>query len=632
MTSRQGRESFELFYKDVRDDLLLQTYALTGDLAASEKAVRDALVVAWHHWRKVSQLEDPAGWVRPLAWSRAQRRHTARWWHRQRDIPAEVKATLDALGALTMTQRRALLLTVLTAQPLDDIAREVGLSRAALERELQLASAQFSLSRDVGSTRIRALVESMRSEVVSARWPRVTILLRAGTARRRSHVTLGIVAAVAATVVSGSLVTDATGVSPDLAGKAITTLDRDRAGEPSASATPDPQLSGDVLLGPEQVATTAPGTWTSVSTNRNTEGDGLSITCQQARYADPEGVATLVRTLSAPVAARPGRAGAAAARSGDAGSQRSVVQAVEVSRTPAAATAAYDLASSWYGACTTPRVQLLATYDVAGLGDAARLVALRSWADPASTVLTGIVRTGDITTTVSSTVPGTAAPDVDQATGLMAAAVTRLCGTAGAGSCAATPDVSDARPLPIEVAPAMIGEVDLPPVGAVTAPWAATPPVAADTNLASTRCDDTSFAEAPFSNTSTRSYLIPAATGLPPTFGLTETVGALPMARAEDLVAEVRDELAQCPDRYLGTEVTELDSADAARRAFTAWTLRVEIDDDTTIDYRMAILRSGTSVAQLGFIAAPDADMTDETFRALVARAMQRLDALPDPA
>lgn len=37
--------AFETFYKDVRNRLLLQTWALTGDLAAAEKAVRDAFVV-----------------------------------------------------------------------------------------------------------------------------------------------------------------------------------------------------------------------------------------------------------------------------------------------------------------------------------------------------------------------------------------------------------------------------------------------------------------------------------------------------------------------------------------------------------------------------------------------------------
>jgi len=40
-------EGFEAFYKDVRGRLLLQSYALTGDLVAAQRAVRDAMVGAF---------------------------------------------------------------------------------------------------------------------------------------------------------------------------------------------------------------------------------------------------------------------------------------------------------------------------------------------------------------------------------------------------------------------------------------------------------------------------------------------------------------------------------------------------------------------------------------------------------
>ena len=51
-------DEFDAFYKNARTALLQQTFALTGDLPASRSAVRDAFVAAWHHWRKVSRLED----------------------------------------------------------------------------------------------------------------------------------------------------------------------------------------------------------------------------------------------------------------------------------------------------------------------------------------------------------------------------------------------------------------------------------------------------------------------------------------------------------------------------------------------------------------------------------------------
>ena len=94
-------EGFEAFYKDVRGRLLLQSYALTGDLLAAQRAVRDAMVVAWHHWRKVSRLEEPEDYVRPLAWTRAQRRSTRPLvgpaeGHRRRD-PGHARRAREAV-------------------------------------------------------------------------------------------------------------------------------------------------------------------------------------------------------------------------------------------------------------------------------------------------------------------------------------------------------------------------------------------------------------------------------------------------------------------------------------------------------------------------------------------------------
>ena len=60
-------EAFDAFYAEARGRLLLQTYALTGDLPASRDAVRSAFVAAWHHWKKVSRHGDPEAWVRPEA-------------------------------------------------------------------------------------------------------------------------------------------------------------------------------------------------------------------------------------------------------------------------------------------------------------------------------------------------------------------------------------------------------------------------------------------------------------------------------------------------------------------------------------------------------------------------------------
>ena len=209
-------DEFDEFYKSTRTALLQQTFALTGDLPASRSAVRDAFVAAWHHWRKVSRLEDPEAWVRPLAWRHAQRRHSARIFHRDRKLDPEIRATLDALAKLPLAQRKVLLLTQLTDASMADMAREVGLPLHEAEQRLQTATSQFAMNREVPTTGIRPLFEPLREHVADARWPRVTIIRRAGTARRRTHTAVGAVAAVGALVLGGAAVTDAQGVKPSL--------------------------------------------------------------------------------------------------------------------------------------------------------------------------------------------------------------------------------------------------------------------------------------------------------------------------------------------------------------------------------------------------------------------------------
>lgn len=611
-------DEFDAFYKDARSRLLLQTYALTGDLTASRSAVRDSFVVAWHQWRKVSRLEDPESWVRPHAWAHAQRRHTARLWHRDRGLDPEVKATLDALGKLGMTQRRTLLLSALTTLSLPELAREVGLPLADAERELQTATAQLALHRDVPSTSIRPLFEPVREHVeASAAWPRATIIRRAGAARRRTHTAIGAVAAVAALVVTGSLVTDDAGVHPTLAREHAATA----TGRPAAQVeAPEVALPDDALLSAAQVASDVPGRhWRETGTDDNTDGDGLVLPCQQARYADPKGTAALFRTF----ASKPGR-------QQDKASTSTATQVTEVSATPRAARRAWSTTLDWYAGCRDDRVQLLSTRRVGDVGDQAMLLVLRDWNRPAATLVVGVARSGLLTTTTMSRVGGTGSPDLGRAARLLAAAVGGLCGLPDGGACAGTPHLRVVPPLPVGQVPAMLSEVDLPPVATVDRPWVGTEPRKALTNVAATGCDRADFSAPPVSHNLTRTFLIPKAR-VADQFGLTETVGSFPVARARAFVAGVRSRLAACPDKDLGTKVARIAQVAGPRQDLSVWHVTTEISDQSSVDYYMGIVRTGTSVAQVGFVPSGRVAMAPGTFVDLVHRALDRLAALPAP-
>ncbi|MBJ7357650.1 sigma factor-like helix-turn-helix DNA-binding protein [Nocardioides sp.] len=611
---KTDQDSFETFYKDVRSGLLVQTYALTGDLQASQKAVRDAMVVAWHHWRKVSRLEDREDYVRPLAWKRALRRSQARWWSRMKGLDPEVAATLDALAKLPVTQRRVLLLSHLTALPLEGISREVGISRVAAERELQTATALFAVNRDVESAGIRPVLEVLRTQIDEVRWPRPSIITRAGSARRRSHTTFGAAVAVAAVVVSGSVVTDAAGVRPSLDAKGVL---EGVTPSPPTSTRPPPdvqQLTPEALLSPDLVGTALTGAWTQGKTSGNTEGDGLVFTCQGGRYADPAGLAALVRTFKP---ATPDDASTAG-------------QSVEVSADEEAGRTTYRTTTGWYAACLAPRMQLLSTHKVQGVGDEAMLFTLRDWNDPTKAQVVGVARTGAVTTTTSVTRPGARDPDAQPSAALLTSAVDGLCGLPAGGECADVPRLKQVPPMAAGSSPALLSEVDLPPVTKVTRPWVGTSPEAATTNLAATRCDESDFAGNGFSRGETRSFLIPDA-GLPPEFGLTQTVGALPRQQAETFVADVRKRLTTCPDRDLATEVDQVEDMTEGSRELTVWRLTVEVSDERTVTYLMGIIRNGTAVAQLTFVPADGVVMGGDPFIALAMRAQDRLARLGRP-
>ena len=638
-------DEFDRFYADRRDRLLTLTYCLTGDLPSARASVRDAFVEAWHHWRKVGRLEDPEAWVRVRACAHAQRRHTARLWHREKGLDPEIKATLDALGRLPVAQRRVLLLTELTTASLAEIAREVGLPRPDAERELQVAAAQLAVARDVPTTSIRGALDRVagpvRDEVVTHRWPRATIVRRTGSRRRRTHTVLGAVAAAGALVLTGVAVTDTAGVRPNLAREVeMATGSGPGSGGagsgPGGSSAAVADLPADALLGAADVARATPGRrWAEAATDDGSAGSGLKMPCQAERYADPRPTAALVRTFDpapaprapahAPAGARPGQR-----RHATAPPAGTVVQSAERSARTAAAERAYRTAVSWFATCRTTRAQLVTTRAVRGVGDEATLLVLHAFGDRAgSTVVAGVARTGSLTTVTTTDLPaGAAPPALEQAAALLADAVTGLCGLEGAGSCAGRPTLRPIAPLPAAPVPAMLAEVDLPAVPQVRRPWVGTDPRQARTNAAATSCDRTAFSAGRFHDAATRTFLVPGA-HLPPQFGLTETVGRLSASQAAALVTRIRQALDSCPDRQMGTHVHRLADRHSHGAEVAVWHVSTEISDHAKVDFLMGVARAGGSVAQVGFVPAPSATLPPSAFVAVVERAQARLAAMP---
>ncbi len=604
----RGPSEFDAFYEESRGRLLLQAYALTGDLRAARGAIADAYAAAWHHWRKVSVLDDPESWVRPHAWRLAQRRHQTRIWHRERILDDEARETVEALRKLPVASRKMLLLTQLSTLGTSQMAREVGLTDTRAAEELAAATIQFGETLAITPESIRPRLAALADQLSGARFPDPERVRRDGTLRRRGHAVLGAAVGAATVLVAGLLVHSADG-HPAVLG--------DQPTAPVSSAAPARLGTGD-LLGKADV-TAALGTRRAtgaVETDDNTTDDGRYVLCQGQPFAAPDGLGALVRRFN--LSGRP---------------RATAVQSVEHAANASAASAAYQRMTTWFTACEEPRVQLLAAHRLDGLGDEATLLTLRSWAEPVTTHQVAVARTGALLTLTLLSTRGKV-DRIKPAVALSTDAVARLCRSDVAaespGTCIGTVEPVRVTPPAARRPIGMLQVLDLPPMPGADLPWAGTQPTKAVVNAAATPCDNTSFDAEQIKQARTRTFVIPGA-DLPTEFGITETLGRFPDAKAaKQFVQRVRTRMTACEKNDLGTEVTEISHHVRKAEELTTWLVETEISEDRSVIFRMGIMRRGTVVSQVGFTPGSRRDLAEGGFTPLTVRAMRRLENRPD--
>jgi DNA-directed RNA polymerase specialized sigma24 family protein len=584
-------EEFDEFYVTTRRRLVLQTFAVTGDLGASRSAVRDAFVAARHHWNKVGRMASPEQWVRPRAWGTAQRRHTARPWHREKGLSADQADLLEALHGLTDVQRKTLVLTHLAAAPMSEIAREVGETQDKTEQHLQTASAAVALALDADTTSIRSRLEALSPVADTVKLPRPPVIRRSGLRRRRTHALVGSALAVLVTIGAGAL------VAPNAAD--------------TIPSRPAALVSKRMLLTDQQAAPLAPKEgWTVAATSDNSQGEGLNTMCQAARYADTEGLGTWVRTFTTP------------------STRRGLVQTVEISNSPGAAKHAYDTTLGWYSGCTVPRIQLVDAYDVTGIGDQAVVLRMRIPDRQPRSFVVGIARTGSLTTSSVLETHTRAPAPTQQLVSALTTSVQNLCTSKVAGSCVSTVATRPTLPHATGETAGMLAIADLPVIADVMAAWAGTDPVAATVNLAATTCDKADFARSGARNPVTRTYLIPEA-NLPKRFGLSETLGEFASNRAASaFVGRIVARMKACPDKELGSTVSHavVRVNQPPGSSYAMWRLENQVNkDEKLVPFWMGVVQEGRYVAQVNLTPVEKYDVDKATFESLVVRARDRL-------
>ncbi|WP_035858891.1 RNA polymerase sigma factor [Cryptosporangium arvum] len=124
---------FADFYAAHFPSLCKQLYAYTGDRGEAQELVQEAFSRGWAHWPKIRGYDDPAAWVRTVAWRLA----ISRWRRARRALaflagqreepvvpspdPAHV-ALVAALATLPPNHRRAIVLHYLADLPVAEIA------------------------------------------------------------------------------------------------------------------------------------------------------------------------------------------------------------------------------------------------------------------------------------------------------------------------------------------------------------------------------------------------------------------------------------------------------------------------------------------------------------------------------
>lgn len=127
--------------------LVVQLYAVTGDLCEAQEVVQEAFVRALGASRNFTDLDNPESWLRRvavnLARSRHRRRRTLDRLLRRTGPPPVIPdpspehfALMAAMRRLPVGQRHALALHYLADLPIDEVARSLDISVGTVKSRL----------------------------------------------------------------------------------------------------------------------------------------------------------------------------------------------------------------------------------------------------------------------------------------------------------------------------------------------------------------------------------------------------------------------------------------------------------------------------------------------------------------
>jgi RNA polymerase sigma-70 factor (ECF subfamily) len=150
-----GTGDLDELYTASYQRLVVQLFAICGDLADSEDAVQEAFVTAIRKRREVARVHNPEAWVRTVALNRIR----SRWRHAsvvrkyqakiprpqgQLEVGPDHVAIVTALAQLDRVQRQVVVLHHLADLGTAEISAELGIPEGTVKSRLARARSQLA--------------------------------------------------------------------------------------------------------------------------------------------------------------------------------------------------------------------------------------------------------------------------------------------------------------------------------------------------------------------------------------------------------------------------------------------------------------------------------------------------------
>ena len=150
-----GSSDIDELYAATYRRLVVQLYAICGDLSDAEDAVQEAFVTVLRKRGDFAKVDNPEGWIRTVAFNRLRGgwRHAAVVRRYQPRVPGpqgavevgpEHVAIVTALAQVDEDQRRVVVLHHLADLGTAEIAKELGIPEGTVKSRLSRARARLA--------------------------------------------------------------------------------------------------------------------------------------------------------------------------------------------------------------------------------------------------------------------------------------------------------------------------------------------------------------------------------------------------------------------------------------------------------------------------------------------------------